>query len=173
MIRFTNDINKIVVHHTGTSLISSGEEHNRDHAMREEFGSPFDILINPDGKIDLSPQWIYAIESAQYEKDVHFSRLFISTSHHPARIGKTVEEKNKMVHIAVVGDFNIRGASPYQVNGVLKTLEFLCRGLQLCAKQSIYYYSEFYLDSSPGIYFPAKEFLINSLMEKKILQNLC
>jgi hypothetical protein len=75
MIRRNADINKIVVHHTGTNLNSTGADHNKDHRVAEEFGSPFDILINEDGKIDLSPQWIYAADSAQYKENVHFNKL--------------------------------------------------------------------------------------------------
>lgn len=173
MIRLTTDINKIVVHHTGTNLKNSGEQHNKDHALAREFGSPFDILVNSNGKIDLSPQWIYAIESMQYTKDVHFSRIIPTTSHHLAKVGKTLEEKKNMVHVAVMGDFNFKKPSPFQVNGLLSVLESLCKSLGLCVKQSIFYYSEFYLASSPGIYFPTKASLIQTLFEKKTLQNLC
>jgi hypothetical protein len=173
MSRLTTDINKIIIHHTGTTLKSTGEAHNKDHALLEEFGSPFDILVNDNGKIDLSPQWIYAIDSMQYVKDVHFNRIIQTTSHHLAKIGKTLEEKQNMVHVAVVGDFNNRKPSPFQVNGLLSVIEQLCKSLGLCVKHSLFYYSELYLNSSPGIYFPSKASLIASLFEKKTLQNLC
>jgi len=173
MIRLNLDIRKIVVHHTGTNSNTTGEEHNKDHMLAEEFGSPFDILINTDGKIDLSPQWIYAADATQYQKDTHFTRVIASESHYLAAIGKTLEQKKNMVHIAAVGNFDTRYPSPYQINGLLKTIEFLCRGLRLCVKRSLFYYSEFYLTPSPGIHFPSKENLIAELSTNKSLQNLC
>lgn len=172
-IRKNNEITHIVIHHTQDLLTTTGERHNKDYVIGGDFGSPYDIIIDSKGKIDLSPQWTYALNPLQYTHDVPLKRIVASQLHHHAEIGKTLKERKTYAHVALIGDFDFKPPTPFQINSLLNVLESLCLNLQLCIRISLFYQNELRFVSSPGILFPEKESLIKELLLKTRLKELC
>jgi len=172
-IRTNSDIKNIVVYHTENINFLEGKNYNKEFSVYDRFGVPYDIIINVDGKVDLSPQWIYALEYTQYKKNVSYTNIIPTTLHHYAQVGKTLEEKREMCHVAIMGDFNQSLPSPFQISSLIKVLEVLCRSFNLCPINSILYYSELYVVTSPGILFPDKQKIIDELMLRKRIVSIC
>lgn len=172
-IRTNNTINKIILHHTGDTHIVTGEGHNKDALTIYNYGSPYDILINKDGSIDLSAQWIYASVGTQYIKNVTFNKTVVSELHHLSQLNPALIEQTQYLHIALIGNFDEDNPTYIQIAILLKLLGYLCKYFKICPVNSLYYYNEFHITSSPGIFFPEKETLLKELRKINSIVSLC
>lgn len=172
-IRQNSDITHIVIHHTQDFRAISGKRHNNEYLMSGAFGSPYDILIEQEGKIGISPQWLYALDGTHYKSDVSMKDIMPSKIHHYAQIGRNLKEKKNYTHVALIGDFDIKTPTAFQLNALLKVLEALCTQLKLCVRLCLLYQSELRFVSSPGILFPEKEKIIQELLLRSRVKALC
>jgi hypothetical protein len=161
-IRKNTDIIKIVIHHTEDPFADSGKNLNKEFSLSNKFGSPYDIHINRDGSVDLSPQWIYAIKSNQYLENISVFRISKYFFHHPAIIGDTQDLKFSAVHIAVIGDFNNFFPTQHQLNSTIAVLSRLSKDYLIDLNKNLIYHNEVAVVSCPGTNFISKTDLIKA-----------
>lgn len=159
-IREDSDITGIMIHHTKDPEFNKGTVVNNDYKSDGYFGSPYDIFINKDGRIDLTPRWIFATSADQYESDVAPITILDYKRHYNAAVGETEEMRKKMIHIGVSGDFDSYSLPPAQLNALLEVLKVVVKGLNIDPRKNLYFHREESLTTCPGKNFPTKESLI-------------
>ncbi len=165
-LRRNTDIEKIVIHHTGHSETLTGKEVNNQFIKANSFGAPYDVLVNFNGKVDLTPRWVFGNNLVE---DSSISKIFTYKNHYHAGVGNK-DYRVKGFHVACIGNFDIVEPSPYQFNTLIKILrEFACY-FQLSLYTSLEYYEEITNTSSPGVlFFPKKYFLFTPNCKKKTI----
>jgi len=159
--RTNDDIVGIMLHHTQDVEASSGESFNEDYNTTNKFfGSPYDIYINKNGSIDLTPRWIYANEKFQYLRNVHPIRILSYAKHFYAGIGETEAMRKDYVHIAVAGNFDSQAPLKIQLYSLLTVVRIFVRGLQIDPRVHLYYHGDQAVTSCPGFLFPEKAYII-------------
>ncbi|MCK9471492.1 MAG: N-acetylmuramoyl-L-alanine amidase [Bacilli bacterium] len=155
-LRRNLDIEKIIIHHTGHGETLTGREVNNQFVKANSFGAPYDVLVNFDGTIDLTPRWTFGNTLIV---DSPVSKIFKYQNHYHAGIGNK-NYRLKGFHVACIGNFDIIEPSPYQFNTLIKILiEFACY-FHFSLYTSLEYYEEIENTSSPGVlFFPKKYFL--------------
>ena len=159
--RLNSDITGIMIHHSKDVGTSSGESLNKDYNTTPNFfGSPYDIFINRDGTIDLTPRWIYADDRFQYLKNIPAVKILSHKIHFYAGIGETEEIRKDYVHIAVAGDFDSQEVPKVQLNTLVNVVRTLVKGLQIDPRVNLKYHGDKVFTSCPGFLFVEKSYLI-------------
>lgn len=165
-IRRNSNIEKIVIHHTGHSELLTGKEVNRQFTNANSFGAPYDILVNFNGNIDLTPRWTF---SNNIVEDSPVSKIFKYINHYHAGVGNK-DYRLKGFHVACIGNFDIIEPSPYQFNSLLKIVTAFGCYFQLSLYTSLEYFEEIENTSSPGVlFFNKKYFLFTPNCKKKTI----
>jgi len=155
--RYTEDLKYVILHHTATSGSNSGEAINTAATFYDDHGSPYDIIINSDGKIDLTSRWMQARDSKQYRKNIFTREILNYPRHFIAGIGMDEFQRLYSIHIAVVRNCNNQTVTHFQIISLNRVLNLLKEQLALT---DIYFHSELENTSCPGRYFPDKNILI-------------
>lgn len=162
-VRNNSDITGIMIHHTKDGEFSKGDDVNVDYKADGYFGAPYDIFINKDGKVDLTPRWIFATSSDQYLKDVAPIRVLDYDKHYYAAIGETDSLRKELVHIAISGDFDSFELKSIQLSSLFEVLKVLVKGLDINPRNKLFFHREESLTTCPGRKFPIKESIINAI----------
>lgn len=150
-----------MIHHTTDVEASSGTVINKDYnATANYFGSPYDIFINRDGTIDLTPRWIYATTKFQYLKNIPPIRILSHTKHFYAGVGETEDMRKDYVHIGVSGDFDSQAPPKIQLYSLSEVIKILVKGLQINPRTHLFYHGDQVVTSCPGFRFVSKSYLI-------------
>jgi hypothetical protein len=174
-IRKNTDITQIVIHHTQDPSVSAGINLNKEYVQSGAFGSPFDIHINGNGSIDLTPQWFYAVQSSQYLQNVSLFSISQYPLHYPAAIGETFALQFNAIHIAVIGDFNKYFPTSQQINSLIVVLTKLSKAYLIDLNENLIYHNEVLTTPCPGVNFISKQNLIKAsvvtLVPNFVIQN--
>jgi len=155
-----------MIHHTKDVETSAGDVLNKDYNTTVNFfGSPYDIYINRDGTVDLTPRWIYAANKFQYLRNVPVIRMLSHDTHFYAGIGETDDLRKDYVHIAVAGDFDSQKLPSVQLDTLVKVICTLVKGLQIDPRVNLKYHGDKVLTSCPGFLFVEKNYLIKRTRE--------
>jgi hypothetical protein len=155
-VRLNTDITKIMLHHTNTQSGIVGKEVNNIFIKNQQFGAPYDILINYDGKIDLTARWMFGSNSNNYSENVSINTLAKRfTRHHLSDAGDTYYSNLHYVHIALVGNFDIIKPSSFQLNSLQQVLAFLKKDIPTIT--DIIYHDDESSTTCPGIMFFEKD----------------
>ena len=123
-VRLNTDLQYIVVHHTqGMSL---GEDLNNAALGDNQFGLDYDIIVNPEGTVDMTPRWIFALQASQYIKDIDVRKITQYPMHHFSAASERTDLNRNAVHVAVVGNFDIDFLLPSQLSKLVLVLARLC-----------------------------------------------
>lgn len=154
-------IKYIVIHHTETDLSTSLDDINQQAILDQYFGAPYDIIIDKNGKIAITPQWINASTSNQIIKGASINDILKYTLHQPCQDMEVASLIMTSINIAVIGDFN--RISPLPIQGAI--LQQILTALQGKYDISgVYYHRDVSATSCPGNNFFSKNFLnINDL----------
>ena len=150
-VRLNIDLQYIVIHHTqDTSL---GKDLNTAAAIDNQFGLDYDILINPEGTVDVTPRWIFALQASQYTEDIAIRKITSYSMHHLSAASERADLNRNAVHVAVVGNFDLDSLSPIQLSKLVLVLARLCKAYRIDV-ENIQYHSDSTYTSCPGINFP-------------------
>ena len=128
--RANTDINRIMIHHTDTDPDVYGKDVNTIFMRNQQFGAPYDILINHDGKIDISSRWAFGVRPENYFEDIHVQNIAKRYPKHLlSAAGVTYESNLHDVHVAVVGNFDNTIPTNFQLNVLQQVLEVLKRDI--------------------------------------------
>lgn len=156
-IRYTSEIRQIIIHHTQHLLSITGKAINKFSVAGLEFGTIYDILIDEEGGVGLSPRWLYALRGSHFKENVKREDIFQTELHHLGAAGDTYFQNKYGLHIGVVGDFNIKQPSIMQLIVLQELLGFFREELPLA---TVYYHQELSNTPCPGVYFFKKGALI-------------
>jgi hypothetical protein len=159
-IRYNKDIKYIVLHHSTHKTAISGVNINKNYIASGDFGVPYDIIINTNGKIDLSPVWIYANKAEQYTEDIGAKDITKYFIHHLSTMGDTVEYNRRAIHIALIGDFDYIKPTLTQFLSLKSVLRQLSKKLCLDLRSALIYHRDILSTSCPGVFFPDRGELI-------------
>jgi len=169
-LRQNSCINKVIIHHTDTSNFVTGKQLNLDAIANSMFGLVFDIIINVNGNIDLSPRWIYATQGSQYIQNVPLRGIINNyPKHYLSAAGDNTDTNLTTVHIAVIGNFNITEPSIHQLHKLVEVIAQISYELNLCIHKGelkVLYHSDAFKVSCPGILFIDEKELKNKIIAK-------
>jgi len=166
-IRKNSDIKNVIIHHTQSSAVT-GKTLNREAVASLEFGTSYDILINRNGSIDLSPRWIFASLPTQYEEDVDVRTVTSYSYHHYSSASEDSDLNKNAVHIAIVGNFDYGEPSTFQVNTLASVLNRLITFLDI-DRVNVQYHSDVTTISCPGGFFMGREQLMSLVTAGKTI----
>lgn len=150
--RENSDIKRIVIHHTETDFGTSGLDVNNLFIRNQQFGAPFDILINYDGKVDTTCRWIYGVKPENYYENVNLQTIAKRyTKHLLSDAGDTLESNKHDIHVAVVGNFDVTVPSNFQLSILQQLLEVLQRDITTIT--DIIYHDDESTTTCPGRMF--------------------
>jgi len=150
-IRLNKDIKYIIIHHT--VLANTGMEINKEFNKNGLFGVPYDVVINFNGSVDLSPRWTHNSNSNIYIMNVRIKDIFKKYVIHYLA-GLDINDYNeKGFHIAIVGNFDVSKPSILQYDSLKTLLEEAALKLGISLNTSLLYYSEIFNTTSPGNLF--------------------
>ncbi len=155
-VRLNSDLKYIVIHHTAD--INRGKDLNEAAIMDEQFGLDYDIIINPEGTIDLTPRWTFALHADQYTENVSIPKLITYSQHHLSAASERADLNKNAIHVAVVGDFDVSNLSHVQLFSLVYTLAKLCEVYSIDIENIQYHYDSSHT-SCPGINFVSLESL--------------
>ena len=160
LIRQNRDIKYVIIHHTGQYSIMKGLDINKAFNKKGYFGVPYDIIINQNGNIDLSPRWIHGLTSDQYELNIRIPNIIQKYKiHHYAGLD-LLKYNQEGIHVAVVGNFDINPPTPLQYTSLSNILKEISLRLNLSMNTALLYYSEIFSTTSPGcLFFNKTKFL--------------
>lgn len=121
-IRYTADIEKVIIHHTATARQIKGKDLNQQAIYNSQFGLPYDVVINTDGTVDITARWTYSVAPELYNADIAIPRIFTYTIHHLSGAGETDDLNKKAMHIAVVGNFGFEAPTSQQLASLMALL---------------------------------------------------
>ena len=128
--RANTDINRIMIHHTDTDPDVYGRDVNNIFIRNQQFGAPFDILINHDGKIDITSRWAFGVRPENYFDDIHVQTIAKRYPKHLlSAAGVNYNSNLHDVHVAVVGNFDNTLPTNFQLNALQQVLEVLQRDI--------------------------------------------
>ncbi len=149
-------IKYIVIHHTETDLSTSLDDVNQQAINDQYFGAPYDIIIDQNGKMAITPQWINASTSNQIIKGASINDILKYTLHQPCQDMEVASLIMTSINIAVIGNFN--RVKPLPVQGAV--LQQILTALQGKYDISgVYYHRDISATSCPGNNFFSKKFL--------------
>lgn len=147
-----------MIHHTETDYSMGGYKVNDLSIRNQQFGVPFDIIINYNGKVDLSSRWVYGVKPENYLEDVS---IYTIVKNYPRHLlsdaGNNYESNFKDVHIGLVGNFDITVPSNFQLYSLQKVLEVLQRDIT-SIKDILYH------DDEANITCPGRMFFNKSVL---------
>ena len=153
LIRQNRDLKYVIIHHTGQYATMSGLDINKIFNKNGFFGVPYDIIINQNGNIDLSPRWIHGLTSDQYELNIRIPNIIQKYKiHHYAGLD-LLKYNQEGIHIALVGNFDINNPTPLQYTALSNVLKEISLRLDLDMVTALLYYSEIFSTTSPGSLF--------------------
>jgi hypothetical protein len=163
LVRKNKDLKYVVIHHTEQYDDITGIDLNTIYNREGFFGVPYDIIINQNGNIDLSPRWVHGLTADSYVLNTRIQNIVNRYKiHHYAGLD-LLEYNQKGIHIGIIGNFNVKLPSPLQYKSLLKVLNEISFRLKLPLNTALLYYSEIFTTSSPGIlFFNKTKFYINN-----------
>jgi len=144
-----------MIHHTtnsdgGVTMESIIRMYLRNH----QFGAPYDIIIDKSGRIGLMARWIFAGSGGQFVLDATLGDVVVYDKHHLSIAGDTYEQNKNMVHIALIGDFDVERPTPIQVARLQDCITRLKEGIPSIV--DAVYHSDQAMSSCPGRLFVSK-----------------
>jgi len=128
--RENTDIKRIMIHHTETDFGLNGLDVNNLFVRNQQFGAPYDILINYDGKIDATCRWVYGVKPENFYENINIQTIAKRyTKHLLSDAGDNLESNKHDIHIAVVGNFDTIVPSNFQLSNLQQLLEVLQRDI--------------------------------------------
>jgi N-acetylmuramoyl-L-alanine amidase len=146
-VRLNIDLKYIIIHHTND--MSLGKDLNEAAIGDSQFGADYDILINPEGTVDMSPRWIFALQASQYIEDIDIRKITKYSMHHLSAASERADLNREAVHVALVGNFDIASISHVQLSKLVLVLKQLCKVYSI-DEQNIQYHSDSTYTSCPG-----------------------
>lgn len=159
-IRNNSNIKYIIIQHTGHLVSTTGSYINEEYNSIGNYGAPYDIIINTHGTIDIMPRWIRSPKNTIMEPNIGLSRLFKYTEHFYSDILPIYYRDNSII-IGVVGNFDIARPNSLMFTSLINVIERILYYIDLDLRTSLLYYSEIYNDSSPGVFFFDKNYIIS------------
>jgi len=120
--RLNQDLTKVILHHTESASDILGLELNTQAIRDQQFGLPYDIIINTTGTVDLTARWTYAPNPALYVQSVAPVRIMKYTTHHVSAAGDTDDINKTALHIALAGNFSTQAPTAQQLSSLLLVL---------------------------------------------------
>ena len=157
-VRLPADLQYIIIHHTGNTI--SGLQENSESIQEQQFGTQYDIIINPQGAVDLSPRWIFALQATQYLEDVGLKQLTSYSMHHLSTASETAKLNRQAIHIAMVGNFDAVAPHPMQISKLISVLQRLCK-VYVISVHNILYHQSSASTSCPGNLFIVLQDLVS------------
>jgi hypothetical protein len=162
-LRRDTDIKWIVIHNTTNADSRSGSNINSNYQQSGYFGNPYDVTVNIDGSIDLSPVWTYQSNAAVVYSNAKIVDITRYPLHYMSGIGENYDYSRYAIHIALSGNFNINRPLSSQVNTLVNVLNQVVNFYQIDPRMYLYYHSDFVNTSCPGIQMIPKSQLIAAL----------
>lgn len=151
MVRLNEQIQFIVLHHTEFNEAGSVQQLNAQYVQQGQFGLPYDIVIQRDGKIGLGPRWLYAVRSDHVLEGIPVAMIGQFPIHHMAGMVFTDNYYLTAVHVALAGDFNIDKPSAPQLAALHDVLAELQKSIPHL--QDLKLHSDIETTSCPGAMF--------------------
>jgi len=148
-IRKNSDLKFIMIHHSEHYNKIRGKDINISFVQEGQFGIPFDIIINVDGKIDLGPRWIRAENPLHYEENVPLYSVFNYTLHDISDACPQQQMNYQAIHILLIGNFDEDLPSIIQINVLEKLINLIRKNIPTI--KNILYHSDIVSISCPGI----------------------
>ncbi len=168
--RKNSDIKYIFLHHTESTENTTGKVINEGYNKDGQFGAPYDIIINRDGKIDLTPRWIFATSNTQYLEDVSAFSIAKYTRHHFSSAAEEYIYNATAVHVALVGNFDRQVLGVYQTISLMNVITKLYTSYGINLNSGLIYHSDVTATSCPGTNLTSslsKQALIASILPKR------
>jgi len=121
-IRRNSDLKFVMIHHSEHFEPIRGKDINAALVQEGFFGVPFDIIINIDGKIDLSPRWVRAANPTQYVENAPLYSVFTYPLHDISDACPNQQMNYQALHILVLGNFDTNLPSIAQINTLEKLM---------------------------------------------------
>lgn len=148
--RLNQDLTKVVLHHTESYFDVLGVELNTQAIRDQQFGLPYDIVINATGKIDVTARWIYAPNPALYVQALAPVRIMKYTTHHLSAAGDTDAINKEAIHIALAGNFSTQAPTAQQLSSLLLVLQAIKRVIPAI---TVLFHSDISTTGCPGSKF--------------------
>lgn len=162
MKRKNSDIKYVILHHSKYQASVTGEIFNSTCNRNSYFGMPYDIFINYDGTVDLSPRWINAQAGTQLVLNTRIKDIITKYKYHHNSGVKASTYSNSSVHICLAGDIDQVRPSRVQKHALIEVLNEISLRLSLDMATSLLFFSEVTDTTSPGtLFFNKTELLIN------------
>lgn len=129
-VRVDYQFKGVIIHHTEDLLSKTGKDLNLCWIQMGVFGAPYDIIINVDGTVDLTPLWIYAQSASQYKENIDVNSLFNYKYHYLSKAGVTDWQNKYVIHVAFIGNFNVQTPSWAQLRAGQKVLQKIKKKLE-------------------------------------------
>ena len=159
-IRINQDFKYVMFHHSEHFNPGvRGVDINAGFVQEGLFGVPQDIIVNVDGKIDLSPRWIRAENANHFEQNVPLYQVFKYPIHD---ISDSCENQNMnyvAIHLLVVGNFD-QGSPTVAQLSMLNSLLILVQQ-QVPTVIDVVFHGDIVSTSCPGVLFPPKQYWRN------------
>lgn len=153
--RENSDLKYIMLHHTTNSNDGvSIQDLIRLFVRSNQFGPPYDIIIDKSGRMGLTARWIYGSQGKQFIYDANLGDIVSFDKHHLSTAGSTAEENNTMIHIALIGHFDYEYPAPIQVGRLKDCIAYLQESIPSIT--DVLFHSDKSTTSCPGRYFPTK-----------------
>ncbi|MCK9428827.1 MAG: N-acetylmuramoyl-L-alanine amidase [Candidatus Omnitrophica bacterium] len=167
--RLNTDIKRIMIHHTETEANIQGVEINDIFIRSQQFGASYDILINHDGRVDLTARWIFGVNPKTYYENVDIQSIVKKYPKHLlSNAGDTGSSNQNDVHIALVGNFDNTAPTNFQLNVLQQVLLVLKSDIPTITN-TLYHGDESNI-TCPGRLFFKKELLnISDAFSKEYL----
>lgn len=162
-IRLNTDLHYVMLHHSEHFIPIYGLQINNVFIQNGFFGIPYDIIINADGTMDISPRWSRAARPTQYQTDVTLSQIFSYNKHD---IGDVCSQDNmnyQALHVLVIGDFDKNYPTLAQKNTLTKLIQMISKKIPTI--NNVIYHSDLVNVSCPGINFPKKSVFQDALLD--------
>jgi len=150
-IRKNSDLKFVMLHHSEHFQPVSGKDINAALVQEGLFGIPFDIIVNVNGRIDLSPRWIRAANPTQYIENAPLYSVFKYTLHDIADACSNQQMNYQALHIVLLGNFDINLPSIAQINTLEKLIALVRDNVPSIT--DILLHSDVVSVSCPGILF--------------------
>jgi hypothetical protein len=160
LIRKNSDIKYVIIYHTGHVSPVSAEIVNNEHLQIGDFGAPYDIIIDKYGTMSLTPRWVRSQKSNLLETNISASNIFKYKEHFYSDVTPSYYQGNSL-NIAVIGNFDIERPNSLIFSALISILGEVIYTLDLSLQTSVLYYSEVVNNTSPGVFFFDKYYLIN------------
>ena len=153
-IRFNEDIDSVVIYHTSTSSTLSAVELNSQSVMGGDFGTPFDLIIDAQGRISASSRWLHVSDPSLMGHDISVAEALKPIKHFVSDASKISKFNKISVHVAVIGNFDNELPTFVHLNALKSVIDHIQDNLTI---RNVYYYSELLNTNSPGLLFFSKD----------------